>query len=451
MTQKRLRSHVLVAPDGTADFTTIAAALAAHPTGNVEIELVAGTHAHAATLTPSGVVNVAIRGQGRDATVVQCTAGFIDAVSNSDQWTISDLFIQHNAGTNTDNAIRVDYPRRWRTRNCRIEGFGGDSIWYRGGIHSWIEGNIISAVDSTLTNGHAGIHVDRSVALVVPTTVITRNNYIVAGLQYGLLMERGNVGCMSEGDIAEGCAVGMRWDTSSATIIAPYTEANTVGIELFDSAVTIVGRLRDEPAVTWTNVAATDRVITRLDRYFVNPGKGFIFGGSTGGSDPNTSVSERFGTGSPEGVVTAIPGSTFRRTNGAVGTTLYVKESGTGSTGWTALAGASVPGTPTAAAGSANGTTPPAPTVSTGSTDLAGEISFGSGTTPAVGSQVDVTFSVAMAAAPNVTVSSGNSGTPSRQPYVTNRSTTGFSIGFATAASASQAVGTYRVEYNVRP
>jgi hypothetical protein len=43
------------------------------------------------------------------------------------------------------------------------------------------------------------------------------------------------------------------------------------------------------------------------------------------------------GNGSPEGVVTAPVGSIFLRLDGAGGTTLYVKESGTGNTGWTAV------------------------------------------------------------------------------------------------------------------
>ena len=42
------------------------------------------------------------------------------------------------------------------------------------------------------------------------------------------------------------------------------------------------------------------------------------------------------GAGSPEGVVTAIIGSLYTRTDGGVSTTLYVKTSGTGNTGWTA-------------------------------------------------------------------------------------------------------------------
>lgn len=42
------------------------------------------------------------------------------------------------------------------------------------------------------------------------------------------------------------------------------------------------------------------------------------------------------GSGSPEGVVTAVVGSLYSRTDGGAGTTLYVKESGSGNTGWVA-------------------------------------------------------------------------------------------------------------------
>jgi hypothetical protein len=42
------------------------------------------------------------------------------------------------------------------------------------------------------------------------------------------------------------------------------------------------------------------------------------------------------GAGSPEGVVTAVPGKLYTDTGGGAGTTLYVKESGTGNTGWVA-------------------------------------------------------------------------------------------------------------------
>lgn len=42
------------------------------------------------------------------------------------------------------------------------------------------------------------------------------------------------------------------------------------------------------------------------------------------------------GSGTPEGVVTAVVGSLYTRTNGGAGTTLYIKESGSGNTGWVA-------------------------------------------------------------------------------------------------------------------
>jgi len=42
---------------------------------------------------------------------------------------------------------------------------------------------------------------------------------------------------------------------------------------------------------------------------------------------------QRFGSGSPEGVVTAPIGAIYHRTNGGAATSLYVKESGAGNTG----------------------------------------------------------------------------------------------------------------------
>jgi|688.fasta_scaffold00761_54 hypothetical protein len=44
----------------------------------------------------------------------------------------------------------------------------------------------------------------------------------------------------------------------------------------------------------------------------------------------------RWGSGTPEGAVTASVGTLFLRTDGGANTTLYVKESGAGNTGWAA-------------------------------------------------------------------------------------------------------------------
>jgi len=65
------------------------------------------------------------------------------------------------------------------------------------------------------------------------------------------------------------------------------------------------------------------------------------------------------GTGTPEAVVTAPVGSTFTRTDGGAGTTLYVKETGAGNTGWAAVAsgGAAETLSATLTAGNATGGT----------------------------------------------------------------------------------------------
>lgn len=58
--------------------------------------------------------------------------------------------------------------------------------------------------------------------------------------------------------------------------------------------------------------------------------------GATNGQHLFTNRIVKDGTGSPEGVVTAVVGSLYMRRDGGAGTSLYVKESGTGNTGWVA-------------------------------------------------------------------------------------------------------------------
>jgi hypothetical protein len=50
-----------------------------------------------------------------------------------------------------------------------------------------------------------------------------------------------------------------------------------------------------------------------------------------------TGITTTYGTGTPEGVVTAPIGSEFIRTDGTAGTIKYGKKSGTGNTGWVAI------------------------------------------------------------------------------------------------------------------
>lgn len=65
---------------------------------------------------------------------------------------------------------------------------------------------------------------------------------------------------------------------------------------------------------------------------------GVVRGNSKGPDyiDYANNVIEWYGTGTPEGVITAGVSSGFRRTDGGAGTCYYRKESGTGNTGWVA-------------------------------------------------------------------------------------------------------------------
>lgn len=103
------------------------------------------------------------------------------------------------------------------------------------------------------------------------------------------------------------------------------------------------------------------------------------------------------GTGSPEGAVTAPVGSVWSRTDGSVGTSTYVKESGAGNTGWVAVGSAVVTTT-------ANGTAVKYPD---GTMKCYGVVSIGSiaittttGAVFASSQQTGITFPAAFIAAP---------------------------------------------------
>lgn len=98
---------------------------------------------------------------------------------------------------------------------------------------------------------------------------------------------------------------------------------------------------------------------------------------------------------------------------------------------------------PAAAAGANNGTSPPAPVVAASSTDMRGSLTFGSGSTPAAGAQVAVTFATAYASAPVVVISPGNDATAVLTCSVTGVSTTGFTLTTHTAPTGSQAATVY--------
>jgi len=70
-----------------------------------------------------------------------------------------------------------------------------------------------------------------------------------------------------------------------------------------------------------------------LDVY-VDGGYRFVANASGLHIGDSTAPTMTSGAGSPEGVVAAVVGSVFMRTDGGTGTSMYVKEAGTGNTGW---------------------------------------------------------------------------------------------------------------------
>ena len=104
---------------------------------------------------------------------------------------------------------------------------------------------------------------------------------------------------------------------------------------------------------------------------------------------------------------------------------------------------------PSAAAGSNAGGSPPAPVVVAGALDSRGEITFGTGTVPAAGNQVVVTFNKVLPKVPHVSVEPYNSVTAALNLHVVSRSTTGFTIASQAAPAASQANTVYDCFYRI--
>lgn len=104
---------------------------------------------------------------------------------------------------------------------------------------------------------------------------------------------------------------------------------------------------------------------------------------------------------------------------------------------------------PTGTAGAGAGTTPPSPVIATGSVDARGSVTGGTGTSPATGALITITFGQAYASAPVVTITPTNAAAAALQPYITGVSTTGFTIALGVAPSASQANTTYGFNWQV--
>jgi hypothetical protein len=86
----------------------------------------------------------------------------------------------------------------------------------------------------------------------------------------------------------------------------------------------------------YTGVYSTSAGLTFVDSVSSRNIISSEYTGGTAFPGSVTSTYQRYGSGTPEGSVTAPVGAVYHRTDGGASTSFYVKESGTGDTGWVA-------------------------------------------------------------------------------------------------------------------
>ncbi len=144
-----------------------------------------------------------------------------------------------------------------------------------------------------------------------------QNNHVESNLGYGIALYRSYQCVVSENIVYSNTEGGIylfgdatRWVTNnviSGGLIANHSVAGKYGVKIAGNS-------------------SGNRLI---GVEFMSNANDFSFGGSG-------NVIKLRGNGSPEGVHAAAVGSTWERLDGATGTVLYVKESGTSTTGWVA-------------------------------------------------------------------------------------------------------------------
>lgn len=231
-----------------------------------------------------------------------------------------------------------------------------DGIKFNSAVEQVVSGSLIIAPDSTAGYGvnFSGSTFDTAAftstgfsVSPVGSVLGTSTAQTTAGLRALNTTDNANVtGLIVEGDRATPAAddnvhIAMKLSDSAGTQtefgrISVYgttvTDASEAGELRFGviSAGALANRLRLSAAamVPNTNDGLTLGDATRqfADLYLASGGRIYH----------NNGAFDTWGTGTPEGAVTAPVGSTFRRTDGGAGTTFYVKESGSGNTGWAA-------------------------------------------------------------------------------------------------------------------
>lgn len=250
-------------------FTEAVSAVTAEGGGTILVP--PGDYDIGATTLVFGAHDIALVGFGRTATTLRCSGPFLTA-DDSDGSSVASMKIVNTTATNTDDGISVNAPRRWNVEGLRMEGFGGNSIRYGGGLHSWISRNHIIAQDSSATNGNAGICFEHDDDDVYCTTHVTDSNYIGAGVDYGIY-HYDTAQMRSYNDIVEYCATAVKLVSASTVVLDNlYCEHNDLDIDSFDSVFTLIAGRHGTPTVTWSGQPVASRCWSDYGRNYLTTG-----------------------------------------------------------------------------------------------------------------------------------------------------------------------------------
>jgi hypothetical protein len=206
-----------------------------------------------------------------------------------------------------------DSAHSWAANGMEIDisNRGPDMGWKRDrGSLRPTGGILIAAETNTFAGTGGGEGKNASFGLCIAHSGATNSTGFFAKLYNGLLIEPDSIVGLT------GRGIYMTGDITATPSQYPYGPMQAEGTWLHGI---------DHTMAVYTDANATTMLA----------GQGVAWLTGTTGT-PTNICRDTAGNGSPEGVVTANKGSTYRRFDGGAATCFYVKESGIGNTGWVA-------------------------------------------------------------------------------------------------------------------
>lgn len=255
----------------------------------------------------------------------------------------SDLTISNNIIAANAVGIRTDETNpAVRCRNIIISNNVVVESVYSGILWNNVD-NLVVANNTVQNNNLSGTNYGVAIGITSSQSVTVSGNIIANDLETptedrGIVFQGVSNGVVSSNVIRrirnpEGLnktgilslGLGNEHVTVSANVITDC------GIGLLVNSTADVVSTGNQFSANTTDIVAYNTVVrTSGDAYTTTSLSGAMLVAADG-------LQERYyGSGSPENVIAARVGSTYIRSDGAAGTTFYVKESGTGATGWSA-------------------------------------------------------------------------------------------------------------------